>query len=66
MQRGIAPIDAVVLTVDERDDLADRLYQVQCAAEDVATALAESADRVELVGLVEALLDAARAADRIR
>jgi hypothetical protein len=66
VERGTAPADAVVLTVDERDDLADRLYQVQCAAEDVATALAESADRAELVGLVESLLDAARAADRIR
>ena len=66
MPRGAAPTDAVVLSVEERDDLADRLYQVKCAAEDVATALAESADRAELVGLVEALLDAARAADRIR
>jgi hypothetical protein len=56
----------VVLTAEERDDLADRLYQVQCAAEDVATALAESAGQAELVGLVEVLLDAARAADRVR
>jgi hypothetical protein len=61
-----SPVDAVVLTVEERDDLADRLYQVQCAAEDVATALTESAGRAELIGLVETLLVAARAADRIR
>lgn len=66
IRRGAAPVDGVLLTTQERDDLADRLYQVQCAAEDVATALAESAERSELVGLVEVLLDAARAADRIR
>ena len=43
LERGAIPADAVVLTQQERDDLADRLYQVRCAAEDVATALAESA-----------------------
>jgi hypothetical protein len=66
VHRGAAPQDAVVLTAEERDDLADRLYQVQCAAEDVATALAESAGHAELIVLVETLLDAARAADRVR
>jgi hypothetical protein len=65
-RRGGVPADGIMLTAEERDDLADRLYQMQCAAEDVATALAESAERGELVGLVAALLDAARAADRIR
>ena len=45
LERGAIPPDAVVLTQQERDDLADRLYQVRCAAEDVATALAESAGR---------------------
>ena len=64
--RGGVPADGIILSAEERDDLADRLYQMQCAAEDVATALAESAGREELVGLVAALLDAAKAADRIR
>ena len=48
LERGAIPADAVVLTQQERDDLADRLYQVRCAAEDVATALAESAGPAEL------------------
>lgn len=66
LERGALPPDAVVLTVQERDDLADRLYQVRCAAEDVATALTESAARGELEALVDELLAAARSAERIR
>ena len=66
LERGALPPDAVVLTVQERDDLADRLYQVRCAAEDVATALTESAPRGELESLVDELLAAARSAERIR
>ncbi len=66
LERGSLPPDAVVLSGLERDDLADRLYQVRCAAEDVATALGESADRGELLDLVDQLLAAARSAERIR
>ncbi len=39
--RGDLPADAVVLTATEASDLADRLYQMRCAAEDVATAVSE-------------------------
>jgi hypothetical protein len=66
LERGALPPDAVVLTSQERDDLADRLYQVRCAAEDVATALAEKASQGELAPLVTELLAAARMAERIR
>ncbi|WP_090478820.1 hypothetical protein [Nakamurella panacisegetis] len=66
LQRGELPSDAVVLTVDERDDLADRLYQARCAAEDVSTALLEGASAAELGPLVAEMLVAARAAERIR
>ena len=66
LERGAIPVDAVVLTQQERDDLADRLYQVRCAAEDVATALAESAGPAELAPLVSEMLAAARSAERIR
>lgn len=66
LERSALPADAVVLSTEERDDLADRLYQMRCAAEDVATALAESASRADLSELVTTLLDAARAAERIR
>ena len=66
LERGALPPDAVVLTAQERDDLADRLYQVRCAAEDVATALAESAPQSALESLVGDVLAAARSAERLR
>ncbi|MCV7357730.1 hypothetical protein HZU40_19765 [Mycolicibacterium fluoranthenivorans] len=55
--------DAVVLTADEAADLSDRVYQVRCAAEDIATALQEGADGSELRDLCEVLIQAAKAAD---
>lgn len=57
------PADAVVLSADEAADLSDRVYQVRCAAEDVATALDEGASVDELRELCDELLRAARAAD---
>jgi len=58
----VAP-DSVVLTADEASELSDRVYQVRCAAEDVATAIEEGAQPTELRELCDALMRAARAAD---
>ena len=55
--------DAVVLSADEAADLSDRVYQVRCAAEDVATALDEGAGATELRELCDVLIRAARTAD---
>jgi hypothetical protein len=64
MNRAMSlPPDAVVLSPDEAADLSDRVYQVRCAAEDVATALDEGAGATELRELCDALMRAARAAD---
>ncbi|SIN50997.1 Uncharacterised protein [Mycobacteroides abscessus subsp. abscessus] len=52
-----------MLTADEAADLADRVYQARCAAEDVATAVEEGATQDELRQLCEELLRAAKAAD---
>jgi hypothetical protein len=57
------PPDSVVLSADEANDLSDRVYQVRCAAEDVATALDEGAGATELRELCDALMKAAVAAD---
>jgi hypothetical protein len=57
------PVDAVVLSADEAADLADRVYQLRCAAEDVATALDDGAKATELRGLCAVLIRAAKAAD---
>ena len=55
--------DSVVLTPEEASELSDRVYQVRCAAEDVATAIDEGAEPTELRELCDALMRAARAAD---
>jgi hypothetical protein len=57
------PDNAVVLSADEAARLSDRVYQLRCAAEDVATAVDEGAASSELRGLCDALLYAAKAAD---
>jgi hypothetical protein len=57
------PADAVVLSAQEAARLSDRVYQLRCAAEDVATAVDEDADKTALRELCDALLHAARAAD---
>jgi hypothetical protein len=64
MVRGtsLAP-DSVVLTADEASELSDRVYQVRCAAEDVATAIEEGAEGSELRALCDALMKAAKSAD---
>jgi hypothetical protein len=59
---SVAP-DSVVLTADEAAQLSDRVYQVRCAAEDMATAIDEGADGQELRDLCDALMRAAKAAD---
>jgi hypothetical protein len=41
-------------------DVADRVYQLECAVEDVRTALAEDATRAEMVTVCRNLLDSAR------
>ncbi|MGV0627253.1 hypothetical protein [Mycolicibacter minnesotensis] len=61
----LAP-DAVVLSSDEAMALSDRVYQVRCAAEDIATALSEDAPHDELRHLCDTLLAAVDSADRWR
>ena len=59
---SVAP-DSVVLSAEEAAQLSDRVYQVRCAAEDMATAIDEGADGSELRDLCDALMRAAKAAD---
>jgi hypothetical protein len=55
--------DSVVLTADEASQLSDRVFEVRCAAEDVATAIKEGAEGSDLLKLCDALMRAAKAAD---
>ena len=52
-----------MLSAEEAAELSDRVYQVRCAAEDVATAVGEGAKGHELRELCDALMQAAKAAD---
>jgi len=60
------PADAVVLSVEEASALSDRLFELRCAAEDVATAVAEGAEGRELSAVTERLVAMARDAERFR
>ena len=60
------PADALVLSADEASALADRAFALRCAAEDVATAVADGADGAELGPLCAELVVLARAAERLR
>ena len=60
------PEDSVVLSAQEAGDLADRWFAARCAAEDFATAVAEGADRGELLELTSTLVTLAKDAERLR
>ncbi|WP_216901837.1 hypothetical protein [Nocardia alni] len=60
------PEDSVVLSAQEATDLADRWFAARCAAEDVATAVAEGADHTELMRLTADLVELAKDAERLR
>lgn len=60
------PEDAVVLSAEEASAVVDRAYEVRCAAEDVATAVAEGADPADLDALCKDLVQRARDAERLR
>ncbi len=60
------PVDSVILSTNEAELLVDRLFALRCAAEDVATAVAEKASHDELTGMCRSLLELACDAERLR
>jgi len=66
VQRGGLPEDAVVLSAAELADLQDRLFQLRCAAEDVATAVDDGAEGPELRKLAAELVNTAQDLERLR
>ncbi len=56
----------MVLSAQEAADLADRWFAARCAAEDVATAVAEEASPAELAELTAHLVQLAKDAERLR
>jgi hypothetical protein len=60
------PADSVILSPAEAEAMADRLFELRCAAEDVVTALNEGATYDEVSGMCQALLVLSREAERLR
>ena len=56
----------MILTSAEAEAAMDRMFEVRCAAEDVATAAGEGADPAELAQLCATLVRLARDAERLR
>jgi hypothetical protein len=56
----------VVLSSTELANLQDRLFQLRCAAEDIATAVADGAEPDELHSMARALLGTATGLERLR
>ncbi|MCP2237230.1 hypothetical protein LY41_003069 [Prauserella halophila] len=66
VQRTGLPEDAVVLSAAEVASLQDRLFQLRCAAEDVATAAADGAESGELEKLSVDVARVARDIEALR
>ena len=66
MDRHGLAADAAVLSADELSGLADRVFRLRCAAEDLVTALTEGATPDELRSLADQLAGAARELERLR
>lgn len=62
----VLPAGSVVLTAAEAGGIADRAFAARCAAEDVATAVADGASAGELARLAADLVRLTRAAERLR
>lgn len=60
------PADALILSPEEVSNLADRMFTLRCAAEDLSTALTEGEDAAGLIRLADDLVAAAKAAERLR
>lgn len=56
----------VILSVEEFADLSDRVFQLRCAAEDVATAVTDGAAAPDLADLARSLIVAARGLEKVR
>ncbi|WP_288831766.1 hypothetical protein [uncultured Corynebacterium sp.] len=60
------PEHAVILHPDRADEMRDRLFELRCAAEDVATAHEEGADPEEIRHLCDELVTIARKLEKLR
>ncbi|WP_371710926.1 hypothetical protein [Corynebacterium sp. sy039] len=64
----VTPISdqAVVLSPEKVENLRDLLFQIRCAAEDIATAYREDASQQEIQQLCDELVELSLSAESIR
>lgn len=60
------PADALILSSGAAEELTDRLFEVRCAAEDVAAAVSDGEGAHSVSALCEELVGLARRAEAIR
>ncbi|WP_249399824.1 hypothetical protein [Corynebacterium qintianiae] len=60
------PDDAVIMRPERADELRDHLFELRCAAEDIATAHAEGAGHEEISQLCAELVSMAKRIERLR
>ncbi|WP_128889861.1 hypothetical protein [Corynebacterium pelargi] len=60
------PVDAVVLSAQKASGLKDALFELRCAAEDIATAAQEGASSEELSALCDELVSLAKQIEQTR
>lgn len=62
----VIPADAVIMTRARADNFRDGLFELRCAAEDIATAVSEDADPAEVQDLCRELLELARRLEELK
>ena len=60
------PIDAVVLTPEQAEQLKDQLFEVRCAAEDIREAIKDGASAEEISELIDELVTLTRVTEKLR
>ncbi|MCX7543523.1 hypothetical protein OS128_11465 [Corynebacterium sp. P5848] len=60
------PEDAVIMRPEKAERLTDLLFELRCAAEDIATAVEENSPADEIRGLCAELVTIARRAEHLR
>lgn len=60
------PVNTVMLTPEQADQLKDQLFEVRCAAEDIREAVKDGASADELSELVDELVTLTRVTEKLR
>ena len=60
------PANAVIMTPDRAEELKDSLFELRCAAEDIATAVGEGETPQEVSELCRELVELARKIEKLR